>query len=85
MQLCGSIVLTSVVRKLGKRTLTISSLTVNMVTIFVFGVYIVLINKELVITRPYVPMAMYSVIMFSGAMGMLTLPWTLVSEIYPNE
>jgi len=85
MQLSGSLVLTFTVRKLGKRMLTLTSLSVNALAIFMFGVYTVSINRHFISPAAYVPMVLYSVILFSGAMGVLTVPWTLVSEVYPNE
>uniref|UniRef100_A0A2S2NRQ8 Facilitated trehalose transporter Tret1 n=1 Tax=Schizaphis graminum TaxID=13262 RepID=A0A2S2NRQ8_SCHGA len=85
MQLAGSVGLTLTVRKLGKRYLTLSTLCINTLAIFVFAIYFVCINNTLISPKAYVPMVLYSIIMFSGAMGMLTVPWTLVSEIYPNE
>lgn len=85
MQLAGSIGLTLTVRKLGKRMLTLSTLGINTLAIFLFAVYFVCIKNKLISSDAYVPMILYSIIMFSGAMGMLTVPWTLVSEIYPNE
>lgn len=85
MQLAGSVGLTLTVRKLGKRMLTLSTLFTNTLAIFMFAVYFLCINSKLIESEAYVPMVLYSIIMFSGAMGMLTVPWTLVSEIYPNE
>ncbi|KAF0763715.1 facilitated trehalose transporter Tret1-like [Aphis craccivora] len=85
MQLAGSIGLTLTVRKIGKRMLTLSTLGINTLAIFLFAVYFVCIKNKLISSEAYVPMILYSIIMFSGAMGMLTVPWTLVSEIYPNE
>lgn len=85
MQLAGSIGLTLTVRKLGKRMLTLSTLATNTLAIFLFAVYFICIKNKLISSEAYIPMILYSIIMFSGAMGMLTVPWTLVSEIYPNE
>jgi len=85
MQLSGSVALTLTVRRMGKRTMTLATLGVNTLAIFAFGVYIVFINKAFIGPVSYIPIALYSVILLSGATGVLTIPWTLVSEVYPNE
>lgn len=85
MQMAGSVGLTLTVRKLGKRMLTLTTLGVNTLAILMFAAYITCMDSGLIRARVYVPMTLYSVIMFTGAMGMLTIPWTLVSEVYPNE
>lgn len=85
MQLAGSLILTCTIQKFGKRLLTIVTLGVNTLSIFLFAFYIMCIDKEIIIPKFYVPIVIYSVILCSGAMGVLTVPWTLVSEIYPNE
>lgn len=77
--------LTLTVRKLGKRLLTLSTLSVNLLAVFLFGAYVQCVIGGLFAPRDYVPLTLFSVLMFSSAMGMLTIPWTLVSEIYPNE
>lgn len=85
MQLVGSVILTLTVSKLGKRLLTIMTLSINTFTILMFGTYMVSVNNDWMKPTAYVPVVLYSVILFSGAMGILTVPWTMISEIYPNE
>ncbi|VVC43199.1 Hypothetical protein CINCED_3A012734 [Cinara cedri] len=85
MQLAGSLMLTFTIQKLGKRLLTIMTLSINIISIFLFALYIMGIRRGIIMPKACIPIIIYSVIMFSGAMGVLTVPWTLVSEVYPNE
>jgi MFS family permease len=68
------------IRRAGKRKLAFASLSMTTLSCLLLGAY-VLAGQEV----PWIPTFLFSYCFFSAGLGVVPLPWILVSEIFPLE
>ncbi|XP_025416581.1 facilitated trehalose transporter Tret1-like, partial [Sipha flava] len=83
LQGLGSMVLMLTINCLGKRYLTLLTISVNTTLIFMLGVYIKTLKHNYVTSSPWIPFTIISSIYFSGSCGIYYIPWILLSEVFP--
>uniref|UniRef100_A0A2S2P7G9 Facilitated trehalose transporter Tret1 n=1 Tax=Schizaphis graminum TaxID=13262 RepID=A0A2S2P7G9_SCHGA len=81
----GSIMATATVHRSGKRLLTLSTLTINTVLLFSFGVYIIAVKAEYLISSPLISLTFLCSIYFFGSCGVSCMPWMILIEVFPNK
>ncbi|XP_025416578.1 facilitated trehalose transporter Tret1-like isoform X2 [Sipha flava] len=81
----GSIIATVSVHRVGKRVLTFTTLSVNIVMLMSLGVYIIATKDNIIEPLPSVSLTLLSCIYFIGACGISCMPWMLLIEIFPNK
>jgi hypothetical protein len=84
LQLVGCIMLFFIINYLGKRFLTVMSVSINTILLIAFGLYIIAINHNYIQSTPWFPTMVLSGISLFGT-SISTLPWMLISEIFPNK
>uniref|UniRef100_A0A2S2Q0I1 Facilitated trehalose transporter Tret1 n=1 Tax=Sipha flava TaxID=143950 RepID=A0A2S2Q0I1_9HEMI len=85
LQGIGSVVLMVVVNRLGKRFLTLLTLSINSIMLLLFGVYTLVLKNNFVSSTPWIPLTILCIIYFSGSCGVLSIPYLLTSEVFPNN
>ncbi|XP_026823244.1 facilitated trehalose transporter Tret1-like [Rhopalosiphum maidis] len=84
LQMAGCIILFFIINYLGKRFLTVMSVMINTILLIAFGLYIIAINNNYIQSTPWFPKMVLSGISLFGT-SISTLPWMLISEIFPNK
>ncbi|KAF0763767.1 facilitated trehalose transporter Tret1-like [Aphis craccivora] len=84
LQIAGCVILVLSVNYLGKRVLTVISVSINTILLILFGLYIVALNNNYIKSTPWFPTLLLSGISLFGT-SISTLPWMLISEIFPNK
>lgn len=84
LQIAGCVILVISVNYLGKRFLTVMSVSINTILLILFGLYIVALNNNYIKSTPWFPTLLLSGISLFGT-SISTLPWMLISEIFPNK
>lgn len=82
--MAGCIILVLSINYLGKRFLTVMSVSINTILLILFGLYIVALNNNYIKSTPWFPILLLSGISLFGT-SISTLPWMLISEIFPNK
>lgn len=84
LQTFGCVFVILTVHYVGKRFLTLSSVSVNSISILLFGVYAIAKDNNYFASTPGIPITLLCIISFFGGF-ISTLPWMLLSEIFPNK
>ncbi|XP_025205280.1 facilitated trehalose transporter Tret1-like [Melanaphis sacchari] len=84
LQIFGCIVLSLSINHMGKRFLTLASVFINSILLISFGLYIIATNNNYIKSIPWFPIMVLSGISLFGT-SINTLPWMLISEIFPNK
>lgn len=84
LQIIGCIILVLSVEHLGKRFLAVMSVSINTIFLILFGLYIMALKNGYTESTPWIPTVILSGISLFGT-SISTLPWMLVSEIFPNK
>ncbi|XP_054266805.1 facilitated trehalose transporter Tret1-like isoform X2 [Macrosteles quadrilineatus] len=74
----GAITSTLLMRRVGKRGLTFSSLGLGVVCCFGLGLYLIF-NLHV----PWLVITLVCLMNFAATLGMLPVPWILISEVFP--
>ncbi|XP_050434465.1 facilitated trehalose transporter Tret1-like isoform X2 [Adelges cooleyi] len=85
VQVAGSLLILYAVPKYGKRLLTLVTIGLNTVVVFAYGASTMAVKYGWMEPVGYIPIIAYCVVLFSGSLGPMSLPWTLLGEVYPNE
>lgn len=84
LQSAGCLILILSVKHLGKRFLAIMSVSINTVLLFLFGLYVMALKNGYTTSIPWIPTVLLSGISLFGT-SISTLPWMLISEVFPNK
>ncbi|VVC25992.1 Sugar transporter, conserved site,Major facilitator superfamily domain,Major facilitator, sugar [Cinara cedri] len=84
LQFIGCLSVMLLIRYSGKRIMSLSSFSISTVLVLLFGVYIVALKSNYIVSTPWIPITIYCGISYfsTSAVG---LPWMLISEIFPNK
>lgn len=80
LQAIGSVVCVIAIHRMGKRKLAFTSLIICLIGLLCLAIYMLL-----ALNYPWIPLVMFGLIFFGGGVGVMTLPWVLVCEIFPLE
>lgn len=80
----GCVTLICTVHSLGKRFLTIFSISIGNIFLFLFGAYVLAIKNDYLnpSTNYWIPVTLLCGIHFVGSV-IINLPWMLLGEIFP--
>uniref|UniRef100_A0A1B6DBS9 Major facilitator superfamily (MFS) profile domain-containing protein n=2 Tax=Clastoptera arizonana TaxID=38151 RepID=A0A1B6DBS9_9HEMI len=78
LQFAGACSFSIVLRRYGKRVLTIFGFTVSIATCYGLAAYIML-----GIQKSWIPLVLLSINSFIATFGLITIPWILISEVFP--
>ncbi|XP_025205967.1 facilitated trehalose transporter Tret1-like [Melanaphis sacchari] len=81
----GCIITTATVHRVGKRLLTLLTLTLNTVLLFSLGAYIIAVKTEYLIPSPLISLTILCGIYFFGSCGISCIPWMTLIEVFPNK
>lgn len=85
LTIVGSAISTATVHRVGKRPLTMWTLSVNSVLLFSFGAYIAAVKNRHVESSPWIALTILCSIYFVGSCGVSVTPWMLLIEVFPNK
>ncbi|KAG8336505.1 hypothetical protein J6590_043069 [Homalodisca vitripennis] len=80
LQVLGSIGCMLVMKLLGKRGLSFLSMSICVICAVAISVYVVL-----GVNPPWVPMILFCVLFFAAQLGIGSIPWMLISEVFPIQ
>lgn len=80
LQVLGSLGCMAVMKLLGKRGLTFISLVSCVILALGLVAYIIL-----GIDRPWVPLILFCALFFAAQLGIGSIPWMLISEVFPIQ
>ncbi|XP_075210823.1 facilitated trehalose transporter Tret1-2 homolog [Lycorma delicatula] len=68
------------IRFFGKRLVYLSSILICVLCCYTTGISLIIENIS-----PWVPFICFNTIFFAAGFGVISLPWSLISEIFPSE
>lgn len=80
LQVLGALGCMLVMKLLGKRGLSFLSMSICVVCAVSISAYVVLQYFE-----PWVPMVLFCLLFFAAQLGIGSIPWMLISEVFPIE
>nr|XP_018906603.1 PREDICTED: facilitated trehalose transporter Tret1-like isoform X1 [Bemisia tabaci] len=84
LQVLGGLVCIATVHKLGKRCLSLISMTLCAVACILIGIYAVLIERT-DFDCPWFPFIVLLALYFCCNVGISPIPWMLISEVFPSR